>query len=209
MNFFFVISKEDPAKIKAVKIENSSEPSKMDIEQMERSLDMINMWIGNCDQKASFLLAFVGVAATIIITNNVIAKIKELLVVPFVTYWKEDVGAFSTSRFIFAACIIISLVSTISSLVNLLLCLMAKTDYSKFMQQNMESKSLFFYKHIASMTYSEFCLAKNDKYNDLRSQIYTNACICTNKFRYYKIGVTSIMVAIPFGVLAFIIILFL
>ncbi len=209
MNFFFVISKEDPEKIKVVKIEKSSEPTKMDMEQMERDLDTINMWIGNCDQKASFLLAFVGVAATIFITSDVITNIKELLVVPFVAYWKEDAEPFSTSRFIIAVCLIVSLVSILSSLANLLLCLMAKTDYSKFKQQGMESKSLLFYKHIASMEYSEFSMAKNDRYNDLRSQIYTNAHICTDKFRYYKKGLTSIMVAIPFLVLAFVIILFL
>ena len=48
----------------------------MNEEQMERNLDRINMWIGNCDQKASFLLAFLGVAATLFVTSDSVNKIK-------------------------------------------------------------------------------------------------------------------------------------
>lgn len=207
-DFFFVVSRDDPERTEIVEVEKQSEPTKMDIDQMERNLDRINMWIGNCDQKASFLLAFVGVAATIFITSDVISKLKDMLVIPFLSYWRDGVGSFSTYRCIIAVSLFFGLGCILTALVYLLLCLMAKTDYSKFKQQGMESKSLLFYKHIASMSYSDFSLSKNDIYNDLRSQTYTNACICTDKFRYYKIGLICVLVSILFLALTFILILF-
>lgn len=207
-DFFFVVSKEDPTKTEIVEVEKKSNPTQFDEEQMEHNLDRINMWIGNCDQKASFLLAFVGVSATIFITSDVITKIKELLVDPFISYWFRDIGAFNTFRFIIAVCLVVSVVCFIITLVNLLLCLMAKTDYSKFKQPGMVEKSHLFYVHIASMTFEEFCQWNNDQLNDLRSQTYTNARICTDKFKYYKRSIISVLVALPLLTIALALILF-
>ena len=207
-DFYMVISKKDPSVPKIVEVVNPNPPSKTDIDQMERNLDRINMWIGNCDQKASFLLAFLGVAATIFITSDVVGKIKELIVVPFLSYWKENIGSFNLLRFIIAISLILGVVCIFISLFFLLLCLMAKTDYSKFKQPGMEKESLLFYKHIASMDYSKYCVSRNDRYNDLCSQAYTNACICTDKFNNYKRGLTLVIVALPLLALAFVLFLF-
>lgn len=202
-DFFVVVSKDNPSKPQIIKVDKENPPSALDEKQMETNLERINMWIGNCDQKASFLLAFLGVAATIFITSDVIGTIKELIVLPFLSYFKDGIGSFDLLRFCFAVCLIVGLVCIFISLISLLLSLMAKTDYTKFQQPGMESRSLLFYKHIASMGYPEFSLAKNDRYNDLRSQTYTNACICTAKFAHYNRGLVLVLLALPFLVTAF------
>lgn len=208
VDFFVVISKNDPSVTKIVELERKNTPSPLDEMQMERNLDRVNMWIGNCDQKASFLLAFLGVAATIFITSDVIGRIKELLVDPFVSYWKDGIGSFCLMRFLIAVFLIIGVICIFISLVFLLLCLNAKTDYSKFKQPGLEGKSLLFYQHIASFDYSEFSRAQNDRFNDIRSQTYVNSCICSDKFKFYKRGLVSSLVAIPSLALAFLFFLF-
>ncbi len=180
----------------------------MNEEQIERNLDRMNMWISNCDQKASFLLAFLGVAATIFMTSDVVGKIKQILIVPFIAYWSDDIGSFNFWRFLLVFCLIVSAVCIFIALVNLLLCLMAKTDYSKFKQPGMKEKSRLFYGHIASMTFDEFCQDDNDLLNDLRSQTYTNACICDAKFKHYNRGLKKVLLALPFLAIAFVLILF-
>lgn len=175
---------------------------------MERNLDRINMWIGNCDQKASFLLAFLGVAATIFVTSDFVSKLKHLLVDPFIAYWSNNVGSFSFSRLVIALCLVVVLVCIFIALINLLFCLMAKTDYSKFKQTGMKDKSRLFFGHISSMTYSEFIQEDDDQLNDLSSQAYTNACICDSKFKYYNKGLRLVLFALPFIALAFVLILF-
>lgn len=180
----------------------------MNEEQMERNLDRINMWIGNCDQKASFLLAFVGVAATIFITSDVVGTIKQTIVDPFIAYWSNNEGSFCFLRLLIAVCLVAGLAFILMALYNLLNCLMAKTDYSKFKQPGMKEKSRLFYGHIASMSYSEFCQEDSDFLKDLQSQTYTNACICDSKFIHYNRGLKQFFIAIPFLIVAFLLILF-
>ena len=180
----------------------------MNEEQMERNLDRINMWIGNCDQKASFLLAFVGVAATVFITSDVVSTIKRIIIDPFIAYWSFHEGSFSFYRLLIAACLVFGSGSIFLALINLLYCLMAKTDYSKFKQPGMKEQSRLFYGHISSMSYSEFCQEDSEIIKDLQSQTYTNACICDSKFKHYNKGLKQVFVAIFFLALVFVLILF-
>ena len=39
-------------------------------EKLTQNLDRVNMWIGNCDQKASLLLTMLGVVITVICTSD-------------------------------------------------------------------------------------------------------------------------------------------
>lgn len=175
---------------------------------MERNLDRINMWIGNCDQKASFLLAFLGVAVTVFVTSDVVSKIKHLLIDPFMAYWRDSIGSFNLFRFLIAFCLVVGLVCVLIALVHLLFCLMAKTDYLRFKQPGMKDKSRLFFGSIAAMSYSEFSQDENDHLNDLMSQAYSNACICDSKFKYYNKGLRLVLLALPFLTLAFVLILF-
>ena len=207
-DFYLIISRTNPVKLEIREVERPNPPQKLDEDEMERNLDRINMWIGNCDQKASFLLAFLGVAATIFLTSDVVSKIKGILITPFVDYWRNGIGTFSIYRLLIAVSLVIGSICILASLVHLLFSLMAKTDYSKFQQPGMEKRSVLFYLHIASMNYSEFSRAENDRYNDLRSQAYVNSCICTDKFKHYRKALNLVLFALPFLTIALLLILF-
>ena len=44
---------------------------------MKENLERVNMWLDNCDQKASSLLALLGVAETVVCSSDFFAKINE------------------------------------------------------------------------------------------------------------------------------------
>lgn len=207
-DFYLTISRENPYSQPEIVTIDQRHPTSAEVDEMQRNLDCTNMWIGNCDQKASFLLALVGVVMTIIFTSGAVSKIIEVLVNPFIAYWKEQVGSFCFWRALDVFFLIVGLVLAFVSMIYLLLSLMAKTDYSRFQQPGMEQKSHLFYGHIASMTYDEFCHTDVDKYNDLRSQVYTNSIICSDKFKNYKIGAKAVLWALPILIVAFLLLLF-
>ena len=207
-DFYLTISRENPYRQTEIVTVDQRHPAPTEADEMERCLDRTNMWIGNCDQKASFLLALVGVVITIIFTCGAASKINDVLVSPLITYWKNDIGSFCFWRMVDALLLIAGMALVFVSMIYLLLCLMAKTDYSQFQQPGMEQRSHLFYGHIASMTYDEFCHTTVDKFNDLRSQVYTNSIICNDKFKNYRKGAKAIMWSLPILSIAFLLLLF-
>lgn len=207
-DFYLTISRENPYSQPEIVTIDQRHPTPTEADEMERCLDRTNMWIGNCDQKASFLLALVGVVITIIFTSGATSKIMEVLVNPFIAYWRDNVGSFCFWRTLDAVLLIVGLVLAFVSMMYLLFSLMAKTVYSRFQQPGMEQKSHLFYGHIASMSYDEFCHSNVDKFNDMRSQVYTNSIICSDKFKNYKIGANAVLWALPILTIAFLLLLF-
>lgn len=207
-DFYLTISRENPYSQPEIVTIDQGYPEQTAADEMERNLDRTNMWISNCDQKASFLLALVGVVITVIFTSGVTPRIIQTLVNPFIDYCKDGVGSFCFWRTMDALLLVSGLVLIFLSMSHLLLCLMAKTDYSKFQQPGMEQKSHLFFGHIASMTYDEFCHTNVDKYNDLRSQVYTNSVICSDKFKNYRKGAKAVFLALPILAAAFLLLMF-
>lgn len=207
-DFYLTISRENPYSQPEIVTIDQGYPEQTAADEMERNLDRTNMWISNCDQKASFLLALVGVVITVIFTSGVTPRIIQTLVNPFIDYCKDGVGSFCFWRTMDALLLVSGLVLIFLSMSHLLLCLMAKTDYSKFQQPGMEQKSHLFFGHIASMTYDEFCHTDVDKYNDLRSQVYTNSVICSDKFKNYRKGAKAVFLALPILAAAFLLLMF-
>lgn len=183
-------------------------PEKQNEQELKENLDRVNMWIGNCDQKASFLLALVGIVLTVVCTSDAISGIKTILIRPFMSYWREGMGTFCLLRTIIAILLIAGFVCVIISIVYLLLCLRAKTEYDSMKKQGMEEKSLLFYGSVAKMSYSDYCEAENDRINDLRTQVYINSVICDKKFENYKNALRLVLWALPFLVFGFLIMLF-
>lgn len=177
-------------------------------EQLSQNLDRVNMWIGNCDQKASFLLALVGVVVTVICTSDVFTKVKEIIITPFVTYLTDKSGSFCFSRFLIAILFFGGLTCLLVSIFYLLRCLMAKTNPKDYSKPGMVEKSRLFFGSIANMTYEEFCRDDNNFDNDLQSQIYTNSVICSQKFKNYKTALRFTFWALPMLVVAFTLLLF-
>ena len=157
-------------------------------QQLKDNLDRVNMWIGNCDQKASFILAIIGVVLGICFTSDSLVFIKSDIVSPIIS--AIDNSTTISLLTIFEAVLLLTLFSfLIISVFRMIFALRAKTDLKKLSQPGMESNSMLHYQTIANMTYREFCENEVHILNDLRSQFYVNSCICTSKFENYKKGV--------------------
>ena len=157
-------------------------------QQLKDNLDRVNMWIGNCDQKASFILAIIGVVLGICFTSDSLVFIKSDIVSPILS--AIDNSTTISLLTIFEAVLLLTLFSfLIISVFRMIFALRAKTDLKKLSQPGMESNSMLHYQTIANMTYREFCEKEVHILNDLRSQFYVNSCICTSKFENYKKGV--------------------
>lgn len=206
--FYIAISRKKPFEKEFVVVERSTTPTCLTKEQLEQNLERVNGWIGNCDQKASFLLALVGVVSAIICTSDILSRVKTTLVTPFITYWKDGVGSFDIVRLFLALALICGILSLLLAMYFLLLCLWAETNYDKFNQFGIEEKSLLFYGSVAKMKYDEFRKASNDYENDLQSQLYINSAICSKKFERYKIAVKFVFAAINLLVVALLFALF-
>ena len=146
------------------------------------------MWIGNCDQKASFILAIIGVVLGICFTSDSLVFIESEIVSPVIS--AIDNSTSISLLTIFEALLLLMLFAfLIMSVFRMIFALRAKTDLKKLSQPGMESNSMLHYQTIANMTYREFCEKEVHILNDLRSQFYVNSCICTSKFENYKKGV--------------------
>lgn len=179
------------------------------MDELKNNLDRVNMWIGNCDQKASFLLAAVGVMATVICTSDLAGLVKNELVRPFVSYWTNGVGEFSAFNFVNALFLVAGLGCLFAAIIYALLSLTATTNYEENKQKGMVEKSLLHYGSIAKMTFEEYDKSDIDKNADFKSQIYINSCICDAKFKKYKIALTLTLIAMPLLAIAFVLLLFL
>lgn len=157
-------------------------------EQLKDNLDRVNMWIGNCDQKASFILAIIGVVLGICFTSDSLVFIKSDIVSPVIS--AIDNSTTISLLTIFEAVLLLTLFSfLIISVFRMIFALRAKTDLQKLSQPGMETNSMLHYQTIANMTYRGFCENEVHILNDLRSQFYVNSCICASKFENYKKGV--------------------
>ena len=210
-DFYLTISRSDPYASPRQTIVNEVNVNRhsLDEERLTQSYDRINMWIGNCDQKASFLLAIIGVLMTVAFTSDEVKSIKALLIMPFKQYWLHNQGSFDCYRFLVALFLVICITCLLVSVIYLLFSLKSRTDYSRFKQDGMEEQSMLFYGHIAGKTYRNFAESEFHLLNDLRSQVYTNACICADKFRYYRCGLNCFLISLPFAIITFLLMLFL
>lgn len=163
----------------------------LDAVKLKDCLDMNNMWIANCDQKASILLAVMGVVFTIVMTSDAIKTIRYYIILPFLDYYNgNEPMCFSFSRF---ACFFFMLTTSgvaVLALWNLLYSIKPNLDYVSMLKGNpsMAKKSYLFYGSVANMSYEEFKSAQFDYLNDLRSQVYINAKIASMKFKNYLEG---------------------
>ena len=210
-DFYVIFSHTDPyaADHETIVNEVNVNPQSLDEERLAQSYDRINMWIGNCDQKASFLLAIIGIVLTIALDKDVIKGFKNQIVTPCIQYWSQNIGEFYFARFLFALSLMACMVLLLSAIVYLLFSLKAKTVFDKKKHPALERQSMLYYDDIASRTYQEFVEGELHMLNDLRSQVYTNACICSDKFKNYRKGSKLFLWAIPFSVITLIFYMFL
>lgn len=166
-------------------------------QDLKENLDRVNMWISNCDQKASFVLAMFGVGLTILFTSDFVKYIRKTIIAPFKTCLFDNVQGDDGLRCVIALALVYVCIGVIITFYQLVNSLCAKTNIRRFIQQGMEDKSMLHYETVANMTYKEFCTSEVHIINDLRSQVYINSIICTAKFRYYKKAIKTLLYTVP------------
>ena len=177
-------------------------------QDLKENLDRVNMWISNCDQKASFVLATLVVGMTILFTSDFVKYIRKTIIVPFKTYLCDNIQNVDWLKCVIVLSLIYVCIGVIITFYQLVNSLRAKTDINRFVQQGIERKSMLHYESVANMTYNVFCTSEVHIINDLRSQVYINSIICTAKFKHYKKAIKALCCTIPGVILLVVLILF-
>lgn len=184
------------------------------LESLEQSLDRVNAWIGNCDQKAGFLLAIIGVLIAIIFSSDFSQSIVDTIVNPYREYIRNpELNEFRPIRFIYFIFIVISIIASFVSIIFALLSITAAIDIKKYKKDDGNSElvdnSLLFFGSISSKKYNDFSEMSGVSYeDDLKSQIFINSNICTRKFKRYNFSLISFIVMLSAFVASNIIVLF-
>ena len=177
-------------------------------ELMEKNLDRVINWVNNCDQKASILLALLGLVVTLVFTSDVFVKIDSIIITPFFTYLKTGEGYFCFIRTLLSILLFVSLISVSLLIKYLIATLSANLNYDKIRDKEpgMVEKSYIYFNSIANMKYNDFNPSTDAYYEDLRSQVYANSLICKKKFENYAKAIRCIYVALPSLFLSFLLI---
>ncbi|MES5167345.1 hypothetical protein [Prevotella melaninogenica] len=171
---------------------STDEDSIRDTEDLKYTLETVNAWISNCDQKTNILLSIMGVAITILLSSDFVIKLRQIIFTPFVQYWTGERTniAFSLGK----SCVFILLLSSAAFVIKschyLFKAIGANIDYTAMYNTNpqLPKQSYIFFKTISQMSYKQFQDDYIDIKEDLKAQIYVNSKIATNKFENYKQG---------------------
>lgn len=154
--------------------------------ELYKTLLLIKSWINNCDTKISVLLTGIGVFAGVFLTSDYMTQ-----------FIKICQFAYNMHIMLFiiyvCICVILLAVSTYGC-INLTLALKARINPNQFKSKGIYSDSLIFFASIAKydnvQKYKEQLekCTREQMEDDIISQIYICASICTQKFSYYKIG---------------------
>ena len=151
-------------------------------------LTIINTWISNFDSKSSFGLALVGVLIGFTFSDsipNTFTRIAEV----------SKLADLNACEVIGALMIVLLYLSSLTSLINLMLVITARTKNSN------TSQSKFFFGSISNFELQNYTdkvsvMTNKDIISDLEEQIYTNSQICTLKAKYYKRGMQALFATV-------------
>lgn len=177
-------------------------------QDLKENLDRVNMWIGNCDQKTSIVLAALCVGLTILFTSDFVQYVRKKLIVPLKTYVCDQMLLSDWYRIAIAITLVYVCIGFIVIFYHLIFSLRAKTNIKQFAQPGIERSSMFHYETVAGKTYKEYCESEVHILNDLRSQVYINSIICTAKFKHYNKAIKALCCTLPGAILLAILIIF-
>ncbi|SHK26342.1 hypothetical protein [Xylanibacter ruminicola] len=180
-------------------------------EDLQFTLESVNSWLNNCDQKAGILLTVVGVAITVLVTSDFLKNLRNYIFKPFMDYWEENqVLSFSWSRFTVFVMLCVAVILLLLTCYYLFRAITANINYTKMYQENpgLVKTSKIFYGTISEMTYDDFKKDDMNYIEDLKSQIYVNSKIAIIKFKNYNEGLYWFKFLLLVSVLLFIAIMF-
>ena len=168
-----------------------TETMEKETSELQFTLESVNSWLNNCDQKAGILLTVVGVAITVILTSDFMKYLRSYIFAPFMQFCSENSDlSFSWSRFTVFVLLTIAVALLVTSCIYLFRAISANIDYGKMYQENpsLVKTSYIFFGTISQMKYDDFKKGGVEFEEDLKSQIYVNSRIATRKFKNYNEG---------------------
>lgn len=179
---------DNPSQKEKKKKKNENELEKADL---QHTLDIVNSWVNNCEQKTNILLTILGIALTIIGTSDFLKYFRTYIFYPIVeNLTGTNYSLFSWGRFIILMLLLISVAILMASCYYLFQVISANIDYEKMYKDNpeLEKTSYIFFGTISNMGYETFKENDLSYIDDLKSQIFVNSKIATAKFQNYKKG---------------------
>lgn len=165
-------------------------------EEALKTLERINTWIGNCDIKVSFALAFAGILiggffASSIITDSLKKFIDNLFDIESFIQRGDPQFPIIVLAFIILVAFVIFIGISIVSLFN---AIKGKIDSSVYQQPGLTGESNLFFGTIQNKLFLDFKKSfeqqtEESLLNDLLSQVHINSSICNQKFKSYNKGV--------------------
>lgn len=153
----------------------------------ERLLSDVHAQIQHADNKASVLLAFLGIIVGL--TLNTFLVLKRI---NFTSHFAISLFAI----FFF----ILFLASLLTSLIFEIFVLTARYDISKFKQHGIE-KHVFYFGYIGKVGYKKFItdledLSEEDILQEINAQIVVNSYIANKKYRFFNLALASSVVVL-------------
>lgn len=157
-------------------------------EDAYQSLSMINTWIGNIDTKVSFALALVGIIIGVIFEKGIPSSFKRI---SEVSKLAELNGGDVASAILVGLLYLFSFMSIVSFIWSIIARVKNINNVS----------SIFFFGSIAGMELENYIdraniITEEEVIKDLEEQIYINSKICSQKAKWYNIGVKLLGITI-------------
>lgn len=152
------------------------------INRLDRHLD----WIKSCDTKASIVIAGLGLFLTIFTSEQSLKGLGSVLNVA--------VKDLNFANLLFLLMVTTSFLSILYGGYNLIRVLVPRLKKDTSLLSNIRNDSLYYFETIADRDFTSFRQSiseesESDEVQDLLSQIYINAKICSIKYKYYGKGI--------------------
>ena len=172
-------------------MENNNSLNKNDlIQRLDRHLD----WIKSCDTKASIVIAGAGIFLSIFTAEHSINMLNQIL--------SQTIQNINFSNFLYLVLFFIfwgMFIYGAYCLIRVLVPMLKKEVM--IYQQDTRSDSLYYFESIDDKKYLEFKEKMvnetlEDEIEDLLTQIYINARVCSAKYSFYRKGISSTFIGI-------------
>lgn len=159
------------------------------------NLDRVNFWINNCDTKASFVLAFLGIFIGVLFTSDYIYDNFKMMGSMLLTLKSGDFKSF------FAILTVFSLIAFIWFFIkagkNILDTLTPSIQPVEFEGQGLKTDSNLHFQKIVSKGFEKHLnevsniASEKDLLLDIESQVFINSKIATRKFTAFKSAIND------------------
>lgn len=176
--------------------------NELEKENLLNRLNRLLEWIKSCDTKSSIVLAGIGIFLTIFTTDYIINIIKSILV--------SLVKNINFSNVLYLLLFALSIGLLIYGTYCLTRVLIPRLEKDNVADEGRPADSLYFFETIAKNNYGQFRdkmykVTREEEIEDILSQIYINAKICTFKYHYSSKGIKYSFIGISGVIILYIV----